>query len=418
MSFKQGMRAFLFGTAVLASFHASAAVLENLYQVQMTQQEDQSRDDAMRAATVVMLQRLAGNQVNLQHQAIVDALQIPQELMGRIGSAEARQLRIQFDPDALSRVLKQAGQPLLGPNRPGILLWAIEAAELGDRPLSSAAPRALLLKQAAQHRGVALSFPLGDLQDMSLVDEQLIREASQQLLDASERYPAEGTLALVVAGTEERTELSWTLWLNEQHKSGRVVGSAEQAADELMQELAGLVFTQYAIPATTAGEHTEWLLQVEGVDGVGAYSGLLGMLRRLGTQQQPKILEIDGDRVILQVSFPGTEEQLERMLDLDMRLQRIAEPVVEPEMPVQPSEFGDPLNALDAPVEPGEQEATETPSVDPNAPVDIAADEAEVAPELAPVPELQGDTSVPAELIEPVEPPESALPTLYFRWRG
>ncbi len=404
MSFKQGMRAFLFSTAILASFHVPAAVLESLYQVQLTQQQDQSRDAAMRDATVIMLQRLAGNDVNLQHEAIVEALATPQELMGRIGSGEERQLRIQFAPDAMSKVLKQAGQPLLGPNRPGILIWAIESAELGDRLLSPVAPRALLLKQAAQHRGVALSFPLGDLQDMSQVDEQLIRQASQeQLLEASERYPAEGTLALVVGGSDERTELNWTLWLNDQHKSGRVVGSAEQAADELMQELAGLVFAQYAIPAATAAEHTEWRLQVEGVDGVGAYSGLLGMLRRLGTQQQPKILEIDGDRVILQVSFPGTEEQLERMLDLDMRLQRIPEPVVEPE--------AQPIASL---LEPDAQ----LPPFDQTAPADVPSDI--TGDDLQGTPELGEQSAAPesAELAEPIEPASPALPTLYFRWRG
>lgn len=401
MSFKQGMRAFLFSTAILASFHVSAAVLDNLYQVQLTQPQDQSRDEAMRAATVVMLQRLAGNEVSLQHEAIANALANPQQLMARIGSGEARQLRIQFEPEALSKVLKQAGQPLLGPNRPGILLWAIEAGELGDRLLSPVAPSALLLKQAAQHRGVALSFPLGDLQDMSQVDEELIRQASQEaLLEASERYPAEGTLALVVAGSDERTQLNWTLWLNDQHKSGRVVGSADQAADELMQELAGLVFAQYSIPPATAGEHTEWRLQVEGVDGVGAYSGLLGMLRRLGTQQQPKILEIDGDRMVLQVSFPGSEEQLERMLDLDMRLQRIPEPVVEPE----------PEPQLALPIE-----SDGMPPLDEAAPADTSGDELEGAPELV---EQADDAPASAELTQPVEPAAPELPTLYFRWRG
>ena len=238
MGFKQGLRALMLGTAILASPIAPAAVLDNLYQVQLTPQEGQSRDDAMREAMVVMLQRLAGSEVDLQREQIARALQSPQDFMSRIGSSDAGQLRIQFDPDALTRVLKQSGQPLLGPNRPGILLWGVEAGELGDRSLSPVSPQAQILKQAAQHRGVALSFPLGDLQDMSLVDEQIIREASRdELLEASGRYPAEGTLALVSSGSEENTELQWHLWLNDNHRSGKVSGAAGQAADELMQEL-------------------------------------------------------------------------------------------------------------------------------------------------------------------------------------
>lgn len=404
MGFKQGFCVLLLGTVILASAHASAAVLDNLYQVQLPPQEGQGRDEALRTATVIMLQRLAGSDLSLKSGSIADALKTPQELVTRMGTGEAGQQRFQFEPDALSRVLRQAGQPVLGPNRPGILLWAVEAGELGDRMLSPVAPRALLLQQAAQHRGVALSFPLSDLEDMALVDEAVIRQASADpLLEAGQRYPAEGTLALVIGGTDEAAELNWTLWLNDVQKSGRIKGTAEQATDELMQQLANRVFEQYAIPAA-AGEHSEWRLHVEGVDGVAAYSGLMGMLRRLGTQQQPRMLEIDGDRVLLQIGFPGSEEQLERMLGLDMRLQRVAEPepVIEPEMPA-------PVEAaqaqLEEPVVPGPVEGTVTP------------DTAESPGEELPT-EGQVDAGVTPEPILPAEPAAPELPTLYFRWRG
>ncbi|MFA5679332.1 MAG: DUF2066 domain-containing protein [Pseudomonas sp.] len=403
MGFKQGLRALLSGTVMLASAYAPAAVLDNLYQVQIPRQEGQSRDEVMRAASVIMLQRLAGSDVSLKSEPIAKALKAPQDLMSRIGSAEGGQLRIQFEPDALSKVLKQSGQPLLGPNRPGILLWAVEAGELGDRTLSPVAPDALLLKQAAQHRGVALSFPLGDLQDMALVDEATIRQASSEpLLEASQRYPAEGTLALVIGGTESDAELNWTLWLNDERKSGRIRGTAEQAADELMQRLANLIFKQYAIPAATVGKHTEWQLQVDGVDSVGAYSGLLGMLRRLGTQQQSRLLEINGDRVLLQVSFPGTEEQLERMLDLDMRLQRIPEPIAEPAPePVVP------VSDSDAAINVQETAALEVDGIEVSTMTDPNADE----PQLPAAEDAQADEEVTA-------PAAPQLPTLYFRWHG
>lgn len=401
MGFKQGIRALLLFTAALGSVHAPAAVLENLYQVQLTQEEGQSRNDALRAATVLMLQRLAGNDLDLQREPVAKALETPQELMSRIGTADEDQLRIQFEPAAVSRVLTQAGQAQLGPNRPGIVLWAVEAGELGDRPLSPASSQALQLKQAAQHRGVALSFPLGDLQDMSLLSEQDIRQAEREkLLEASERYPVEGTLALVVSGAEDNTELQWNLWLNEQHASGRASGTVMQASDQLMQELASQVFSQYAIPAAAAGEHTEWQLQVDGVDGVAAYSGLMGMLRRLGTQQQPQILEIAGDRVVLKVSFPGTEQQLERMLDLDMRLQRVPEPVLEPELPPEPVMVPGP----------GEDLASDsTASSDAAAGEPVAGGKAVAEPE-TPLQE--------PELDMPAVPAVPELPTLYFRWRG
>lgn len=399
MGFKQGIRALFLLTAVLASVHAPAAVLENLYQVQLTQEQGQSRDEVLRAASVLMLQRLAGNDLDLTRDPIVKALESPQELMSRIGSADADQVRIQFEPAALARVLTQAGQPLLGPNRPGIMLWAVQAGELGDRALSPVSAQALLLKQAAQHRAVALSFPLGDLQDMSQVSEQDIRQADREkLLQASQRYPVEGVLALVVSGTEDNTELQWSLWLNEQHKSGRIKGNATQAADELMQALADLVFTQYAIPAAAAGEHAQWQLQVDGVNGVAAYSGLMGMLRRLGTQQQPQMLAIEGDRVLLKVSFPGTEEQLERMLDLDMRLQRVPAPEPEPITEAEPQPV----------LQPGSDQEFGEMAPDAGQPL---IEEPLTEPESAP-------QEPEPELAAPAQPTKPELPTLYFRWRG
>ena len=399
--FKQRVRALLLCTAVLATLPVPAAVLDNLYRVQVTQEEGQSREDLMREATTVMLQRLAGNDVDLQRPAIANALKTPQELMRRIGSAEGGQLRIEFEPDAVGKVLSEAGQPALGRNRPGIVLWAVETGELGERTLSPAAPWAQRLQQAAEHRAVALSFPLGDLQDMALVSEEQIRQASQEaLLEASERYPAEGTLALTIAGEDEQATLNWTLWLNDQHESGRITGTAEQAADELMRRLAKAVFEQYAIPTGVAGELSGWQLQVEGIDSVAAYSGLLRMLRQLGTQQQPRLLAIDGDTMLLQVSFPGSEAQLERMLNLDMRLQRIPEPQPEPEPIPEP----EPAFEAQAPVplsegelsDPAEQWTVEDPLTDTTEDMD----------------------ALPVEQVQPVEPAAPALPTLYFRWRG
>ena len=404
MRFKQRVRALLLCTAALASFSVSAAVLDDLYRVQMTQEEGQSRDEVMRDATAVMLQRLAGNNVDLQRPAIATALKTPQELMRRIGSAEGGQLRIEFEPDAVSRVLREANQPALGRNRPGIVLWAVETGELGDRALNPATPWAQQLKQAAQHRAVAVSFPLGDLQDMALVSEEQIRQASRDdLLKASERYPAEGALALTIAGQDEQATLNWTLWLNDQHASGRISGTAEQAADELMQRLADAVFEQYAIPAGAAGELAGWQLQVEGIDSVAAYSGLLRMLRQLGTQQQPRLLAIDGDTVLLQVSFPGSEEQLERMLNLDMRLQRIPEPQPEPEPIVEPeSDF-----------------EMSTPVVSPED--GLAEMQGELSIEERPLGDSgsveEAGAALP-EQVQPAEPAAPALPTLYFRWRG
>ncbi|WP_193073873.1 DUF2066 domain-containing protein [Pseudomonas sp. FME51] len=400
MRFKQKVRLLLLCITALASFNLWAAVLDDLYQVELTQAEGQSRDEVMRDATIVMLQRLAGSDIALQRGSVAAALKAPQDLMRRIGSADDGKVRIEFEPDALSGVLREAGLSALGRNRPGILVWAVEAGELGDRSMSPVSPWALLLKEAATHRGVALSFPLGDLQDMSQVNEQVIRQASRdELLEASERYPAEGTLVLTIAGQGEQAALDWTLWLNDQSSSGRITGTADAAADELMTRMADVVFAQYSISAAGAEDVSGWQLHVEGINSAADYSSLLRMVRQLGSQQQAKVVAIDGDTVLLQVRFPGNESQLERLLNLDMRLQRIPEPIPEPEPESAP-------RAL-------EQQTDESSAVAES------MDMSDPAPESAAEPAGAG-VLPPAEpeQVAPVVPAAPAIPTLYFRWRG
>lgn len=399
MRFMQRIRLLLWCVAALAPLSLNAAVLDDLYRVEVIQAEDQSRDDALRAATQVMLQRLVGDDKALRSGPLAGALKNPQDVMRRIGSADGK-VRVEFEPEALNALVRDAGVPTLGRNRPGILLWAVEAGELGDRTLSPASPLAQTLKAAADHRGVALSFPLGDLQDMTQVDEQKIRQASRdELLAASERYPAEGTLALTVAGQAEQAELEWTLWLNDQSASGRASGSAEAAADELMVALAKAVFAQYATAAGTAQSASGWQLHVEGINSVADYSNLLRSVNQLGSQA-PRLIAIEGDKVQLQVNFPGNEAQLERLINLDMRLQRIPEPVAEPEPPADdlldmPAEAAGPselIDGADTVLEEGGMSGTELNTETPAA--------------------------EPEPVAAPTAPAAPALPALYFRWRG
>lgn len=404
MRFKQKVRLLLLCTAALASFNLWAAVLDDLYQVEVTQIEGQSRDQVMRDATIVMLQRLAGDDIDLQRGPVAAALTAPQDLMRRIGLADGGKLRAEFEPDALNAVLREAGLSALGRNRPGILVWAMEAGELGDRSISPVSPTALLLKEAAAHRGVALSFPLGDLQDMSQVNEQIIRQASRdELLEASARYPAEGTLALTIAEQGEQVVLDWTLWLNDQSSSGRIKRPADAAADELMRLLAKAVFAQYSISAAGADGLSGWQLHVEGINNAADYSNLLRMVRQLGSQHQAKVVAVEGDMVLLQVQFPGSESQLERLLNLDMRLERIPEPIPEPE----------PEPELKPELEPDDpQPQADVVGVEP-----VTEQQSALEP-LAEPADADAFPAAEAEQRVPALPAAPAIPTMYFRWRG
>jgi len=219
-----------------------------------------------------------------------------------------------------------------------VIVWGVEAQTLGDELIGQAGAMGEALRVAAAHRGVALAFPLGDLEDRALISEAEIRGRERDaLVKASERYAAEGTLALAVEQGDQ-TRIQWSFWLNEGEQSGRIAeADPAAAADALMRAVAAAVFAQYAVPVVASDQLTTWQLVVQDINAVEDYAHLQRLLMQLGTQSTPELLSVEGDSVRVQVAYPGDEDQLERMLSLGQRLVRMPPPAPEPAAAPQPA---------------------------------------------------------------------------------
>ena len=368
----------------------AAAVIEDFFRVELPLDEGQDRDQQLRAALDVMLLRLGGPDVLKAQTSLKAALDDPRSLMRRIGSGDDERLEVDFEPALLRDLLGQARLPMLGASRPEVILWAVLPGTLGDELVLQGSEWSNLLRAAAQQRAVALTVPLADLQDRSLVTEAQIREADQDvLLPASERYASEVVLALAIDPLDEGVRLSWTLWVHDKQHTGRVSeSSVELAADKLMLNLANLIFAQYAVQplAPSAEQQTgRWVLVVDNVSDLDAFSGLQRTLQQLSGNTPPQILSIEGSQVRMGLDFPGSESQLERLLVLDQRLLRLPAPVVS-------------------------QPQVEEPESEPATMDELLAEQAQTEPAAEPEPEPE---------TEPVEPEADTAQqqTLYFRWR-
>ncbi len=318
----------LLSVMALLPLSLSAAVLEGLYRVEHPQLEEESREEALRRAAEVMLRRIAGDEVNMSRGPVAEALKDPRTLMRRIGGAEGGQVNVEFEPATLRELMASAGQPMLGRNRPAVLVWAVEARTLGDELIGQGTAKGEVLRTAAAYRGVALTFPMGDLEDRTSISEADVRERQRStLIEASQRYEAEGTLALSFDDEDEQSRLTWSFWLLDQEHTGRASGTDPQAAaDEMMRAIADVVFKQYAVPVVASSELTRWTLIVQDVNSLDDYALLQRMLQQLGSQSVPNLLAVDADRVTIELDYPGSEAQLERMLMLGQRLVRVEEP--------------------------------------------------------------------------------------------
>lgn len=358
---------------------AQAAVVPGFYRVELPVAEGQAPDETLREALEVMLTRLGGADALSQRERFDQALADPGSLMQRIGSADHGGIEVEFEPAQLRELMGAAGQPMLGPTRPGVMLWAAEQSALGDEFMAASGEWAEALNQAARHRAVALSFPLNDLQDRAQVSEQVIVTADQAILvKATERYEATAALALHVTGQSGGWTLDWHLWLDGEALKGSISAQTrEQGADELMLRVANQIFSQYAVPAAAAEGLNNWVIVVDDVQGLDAFAGLQRILQQLGSQVAPQLLGINGSQVRLKFDFSGSQAQLERLLALDQRLIKSQAPAPRPVVVAEPSVvFEQPL------LEPG---ITDAPA-----------------------------TEVPAAVESSAEP---AANILYFRWR-
>lgn len=395
-------------TALLLAFplFAHAAVLEALYQVDVPPAEGAQQAVQLDTATRVMLERLAGSKVDLGKGPLAEVMSEPSKITRRIGALdEDGGMHVEFDPLLLRDVLAKADLPMLGRNRPGILVWAVQSNTFGDDFLLPGGEMGQALRAAAAYRGVALTQPLADLQDRSSVAEADVLKADQAVLsEASERYPAEGVLALQVKQDDTVWALQWTLWLNDKKLTGKAQSDdPRQAADELMQVLADAVFAQYAVTSVPSDQLTGWRLNISGVNGLAQFSSLQRMLQQMGTQATPQLVSMRGDEVIFTFDFPGDEAQLQRMLMLDQRL-------VQVEAPAESAPVTSPSGVVSGGTEDPAFDAEQP--VDPLAPVEPATGSVGAALEEQP----QANPSGLQQAVEPTAPQDNRK-SLYYRWR-
>jgi hypothetical protein len=284
-----------------------------------------------------MLVRQVGSAA-AESQALAAARQDPKAYMRRIAGTESGGVSVEFESTALRSLLVSAGLPMLGPNRPTVMLWAVESRVLGTDHLSHGSEWITVLNDAARRRAVALSLPLADLEDRSLVAVDNVSQANGDILkQASKRYDASAVLALTIEGEADAAVLSWHWWLNDQADSGQITAqSAAAAADELMLAVADRVFEQYAVAPSDTAEGSDWEVVVDGINSVDEFAGLQRTLQQLGSKNAPQVLSVQGDQVRLALDFPGTEAQLERLLALDQRMRRMSAPKAELADVVQP----------------------------------------------------------------------------------
>lgn len=327
---------FFVGCLSFVSLASHAETLNGLYQVlePVSSQSPQERDQATQRALQTLVIRLTGDAKAADGPGLAAIRKDPQQIISQYGydAGPPESLQVDFDPVSTDRALRGAGLALWGSNRPSILGWWLNDSVEGSSLVGDGQAVAQPLRRAAQHRGLPLRLPLGDL------DEQIVATApnlespdATPLRAASERYGADALLAVHAREDGGQWSAKWRLWLGDKSEQGTATGTDTAAlADAVLLAVSERLAPRFAVKAGAAT--SDQLLEVQGMN-LEHYAALGHLLEPFGAQP----VRVDGSRIVYRVN--GSAEQLRTQLSL-AKLQEIPagevpapQPVVEGSQP-------------------------------------------------------------------------------------
>ncbi|MFL1542272.1 DUF2066 domain-containing protein [Pseudomonas sp. O39] len=303
---------FLVGCLSLVSLASHAETLNGLYQVlePVSSQSPQERDAATQRAVQTLVIRLTGDAKAADGPGLAAIRKDPQQIISQYGydAGPPESLQVDFDPVSTDRALRGAGLSMWGSNRPSILGWWLNDSTEGSSLVGDGQAVAGALRRAAQHRGLPLRLPLGDLDEQVVATAPNLESAdATPLRAASERYGADALLAVHARQEGNQWQAKWRLWLGDKSEQGTAQGADTAAvADAVLLAVSQKLAPRFAVKP---GVSSEQLLEVQGMN-LERYAALGHLLEPFGGQPQ----RVDGNRIVYRVN--GSAEQLRTQLSL------------------------------------------------------------------------------------------------------
>jgi hypothetical protein len=229
--------------------------------------------------------------------------------------AAGGQLAVTFDGPAIENAVDAAGLASWDGARPLTLVWLAVDRGAGRRELvnsgTSGAERAEV-ERAASRRGLPIAWPdPGD--DLVRALQQAWSGDLPPLVEAARRYGAEGVLigrASPVASGGASVE--WTFAAA--GLSARATGGLETGPDLAAERYAGLHASR------SAGQRSEQVVTVMGIDSIADYTRALQTLSRLPPVRGVAVDEVTPDAVSFLVNVRGDPASLSEAIVRDGRL--------------------------------------------------------------------------------------------------
>ncbi|EJI1280991.1 DUF2066 domain-containing protein [Vibrio vulnificus] len=318
--------------------------------------EELARQQAMKQVIV----RASGYQDSVDNPVVIKALQssaryISQMSYGKEG--DVMTLKLLFNDAQIRSLLTQAQLPFWSTNRNNLLVWLVEEQNY-DRKIvweHSASNVSDQLKQAARDRGLPLTLPVGDFDDITGIEvSDLWGGFAKPISLASGRYPVDGVLVIRAQGNS----LRWNLYDQSPGAIARsnvapVTGSANggDAATQLINAVADFYAKRSAV--VVLGESSESVVvKFLNINNAIDFFTLEKTLTSLNSVANLDVLEIKGNELMLRVHLLASQEAFEQEATKLSKITKFDDPLL-----VEDEENAVPVPPIETQVQPTKNDA-------------------------------------------------------------
>ncbi|MBY3790105.1 DUF2066 domain-containing protein [Photobacterium carnosum] len=311
-----------------------AATVNDLYRTQVTLiGSDQQADQAAREQGLAnVLVKISGNTDILNNATIKTAITNSGRYVSQLGYSQVdgqRAINLSFDKNQIKQLLIKSKASIWKDQRPNILVWMVDNDGQQRNILWDQSTNALVndTKQAADSRGLPLTFPVGDITDETAVNaSDLWGGFIDPIAVASTRYHADGLLLVKAQQQPDgNVSLNWQFYPQQPSKiataevqpiTGTISGTLAQSSNKMINQVTDYLANKYAVVlGGVAGGKVN--IEVDNIQSTENFFALEKMLNGLTTVNSANAMRIKGDSVIFQLNLQGSEQAFHQEISHD-----------------------------------------------------------------------------------------------------
>ncbi|WP_114765672.1 DUF2066 domain-containing protein [Vibrio rhodolitus] len=335
------MRCFVLFALGLVGLPAFALTNVDLYQTEIVLDQSIEKPDAqarMQGMQEVVV-RASGVTDAVNNPVVQKALKQNSQYVAQLSYGQQggqQTLKMRFNGPQINALLSQAQLPTWPAQRANVLVWLVEETT-SERAIiweHSSSTTLAQLKQQAAERGLPVTLPVGDFDDVTGVNiSDLWGGFALPVGQASQRYPAD---AVLVVRASNNT-LRWTLY----DQAPKTIGVTRQAplsgsnngadaADKMINQISDYYAKQSSV--VVASESSEAIeVRFTSLDNAVDFFVLERKLQQLNSVASLDIMKIQGKDVTFLVHLLATPAEFEQQV---LRMREAKAIAIEPVQPV------------------------------------------------------------------------------------